>query len=118
MVKTTPQKLAEDILHRSKCAVMVGAVIADRHGIMAWGWNSVGNGYGIHAEAWTINRANHKRLEGASIYVAGVRKRTSRMVSAKPCDDCLRRIVAAGIGRVYYRDKDGEWRMFTVGGVR
>lgn len=111
MRKTTPQALAEDIMHRSRCRVRVGAVIADRHGIFAWSWNHEGMGNGMHAEHGAINRANPRRLEGASIYVAGFRNASRNPVCARPCEDCMKRIVAAGIKRVYYRDKSGEWKM-------
>ena len=108
---STPQQLAEDILHRSNCAVMVGAVIADRHGIFSWGWNHCGDGHGQHAEEYAINRANHKRLRGASIYVAGERKRSKRIVGTFPCVNCGERIVSVGIKRIYWRTSDGTWAM-------
>lgn len=114
---STPQELAVDIMGRSKCAVQVGAVVADRHGIFSWGWNYDGpNGMGLHAEEHAINRANHRRCEGASIYVAGQRKRNWRKVEAKPCDNCMQRIVASGIKRVYWRGKDGNWKMIYTKG--
>ena len=107
---TDPQLLAEDILHRSHCAVQVGAVIADRHGIFSWAWNHVGDGRGLHAEQFAIQRANPKRLNGSSIYVAGQRRRNGRIVLAMPCKDCLYSIYMHDIKRIYWRDPSGGWQ--------
>lgn len=103
-----PRQLAIDLLNRSECAVQVAAVIADRHGIFSWGWNSVGTGLGEHAEAAAIRRANKKRLSGATIYVAGRRKKSRNPVLSKPCEHCEAIIRAWGV--VFsYRDNEGEW---------
>ena len=60
-----PRQLAVDLLPRSTCLVQVAAVIADKRGIFSWGWNSSGvTGYGEHAEAAAIRRANKRRLRG------------------------------------------------------
>jgi deoxycytidylate deaminase len=102
-----PRELAEEILKRSICNVQVGAVIADSHGIFAWGWNSVGSGMGIHAEIHALSRANRKRLPGATIYVAAQRARNQKIVTAKPCPEC-----AVAIPRntfIRYRDENGDW---------
>lgn len=104
-----PRELTVDLLPRSPCAVQVAAVIADRHGIFSWGWNSSGSGLGEHAEAAAIRRANRKRLRGATIYVASVRKRNAKMVLSAPCVACMRRIVGARIGAICYRDAEGVW---------
>lgn len=112
--ETTPQKLAIDIQGRSRCAVMVGAVIADRHGIFAWGWNHEGLGTGMHAEHHAINRANRRRMEGASIYVAGLRRRNHKIVNSRPCEGCLKLIREAGISRIYWMDDTGNWSMERV----
>lgn len=103
------KQLAEDILERSTCAVQVGAVIMDRQGrIVSWGWNSPGNGYGFCAEEHAVVRANTKRLRGATIYVAGERKRNRRFVLSKPCERCQQILNAFDL-RAFWRDKNGEW---------
>lgn len=108
----TPQELAEDILHRSTCRVKVGSVLVDRKGsIMSWGWNHAGNGFGCHAEVHAINRCNPKRLEGASIYVAGIRSKTGQWVPSIPCEDCHRMILGSGIRRVFFRDRTGWYSL-------
>ena len=104
-----PRELAEILLNRSICSVQVAAVIADRHGILAWGWNFVGGGYGKHAETHAISRANRKRLEGATIYVASQRKRNGKMVTSKPCQNCQNSINLNEIAHVCWRDADGRW---------
>ena len=105
-----PRELAIDLLARSTCTVQVAAVLADSSGIFSWGHNHVGfDGMGQHAEAEAIRRANRKRLRGATIYVAAVRKRNQKIVSACPCEDCYLRIAAAGVKKIYYRGASGEW---------
>jgi deoxycytidylate deaminase len=87
--------------------VQVGASIADPTGrILAWGWNSVGDGYGEHAEASAIRRANKRRLEGAAIYVAAKR---SKVITARPCEACRALIERWGISEVHWRDGEGLW---------
>ena len=107
-----PRKLVIDLLPRSICLVKVAAVIADRKGrILSWGWNSVGaTGLGEHAEAAAIRRANRKRLEGATIYVAGEWRDRGKVVTAKPCWNCQRYVDCYGLD-VVYRDRDGKWVM-------
>jgi deoxycytidylate deaminase len=104
-----PRQLAIDLLPRSTCSVQVAAVISDRHGIFAWGWNSVGNGFGEHAEAAAIRRANKKRLKGADIYVASMRNRNKKTICSCPCPECYSLIDNLGIDMVYFRDADGKW---------
>lgn len=99
-----PRELAIDLLPRSICAVQVAAVLADGHGIFAWGWNSVGNGLGEHAEAAAIRRANKKRLKGATIYIASQRKRNKKAICSKPCPSCWGVIEATLIGKVVWRE--------------
>jgi deoxycytidylate deaminase len=103
-----PTELAESILKRSVCAVQVGAVIEDEYGIQSWGWNSPGSGFGMHAEEHAIRRGNRQRMHGSVIYVAAVRKKSGRVVFAKPCVSCQRLIDNLSM-TVRYRDKDGEW---------
>jgi deoxycytidylate deaminase len=100
--------LAVDILGRSTCSVQVGAAIADKHGIFSWGWNSVGSGYGIHAEAHAISRANKRRLRGATIFVASKRTRSQKAITSKPCAECQRLIDKWEL-QVAWRDNDGGW---------
>ncbi len=102
--------LAIDILTRSPCSVQVGAAIEDGNGIFSWGWNSEGfDGYGLHAEAHAIRRANKRRLVGATIYVASLRKRNTKVVISKPCPACQQLIQKWQL-RVVWRDSDGEWK--------
>lgn len=104
-----PKELAEAILSRSVCCVMVGAVIADGWGIHSWGWNGMGSdGYGMHAEAHAISRANPRRLKGSTVYVAALRKRNGKPVGCKPCPGCAKLLKACGLS-VRYRDGKGVW---------
>jgi len=112
-----PRELAETILNRSICNVQVGAVVEDYHGIMSWGWNNPGEGFGKHAECHCLDRANPWRLHNTwcSLYVAAQRKRNSKPVLARPCEDCWLRIKRyTGITEVWYRDPSGLWVRETV----
>ena len=105
-----PRELAETLLNRSTCSVMVAACIEDKFGIHSWGWNSAGySGYGMHAEAHAIVRANKPRLYGSTIYVASIRKRNGNPVIAKPCVNC-QKLLDKYMITVKYRDKDGLWK--------
>lgn len=76
---------------RSQHKVSVAAVLSDNYGIFAWGWNNPGrNGNGEHAEEAVFRRANKKRLQGAILTVAGIRRRRGKFfkfVFAKPCNE-------------------------------
>jgi deoxycytidylate deaminase len=112
MTKPSPQSLALDLLSRSSCSVQVAAVIFDKHGIFSWGWNHLGSsGLGEHAEIHAIKRANKRRLEGASIAVAGrrVRKLWNTVVPSMPCEACGRRLAKVGIREVWIQDRKGKW---------
>lgn len=105
----SPEELAVDLLHRSTCAVQVAAVIADKRGIFAWGVNNAGQGFGQHAEAHAISRANRSRFAAAAIFVAAIRPRRSGgvLVTARPCLACQR--ILKSLGSIYYRSKEGLW---------
>ena len=102
-----PAELALALLNRSQCSVQVAAVLVDSWGIFAWGINHAGNGFGEHAEAHCLRRANRSRLEGATMFVAARRKRNGRAVTARPCDACQRLVRACH--RVIWRDSRGVW---------
>lgn len=116
----TPEDLALDISSRSICNVQMGAVLADKHGIFSWGWNHTSlwappnqRGESIHAEVHAIRRANPKRMRGATIYIAGVRKSSGNTVEANPCPDCFVLIKAVGIKKIVYLDKN-KWERRSV----
>ena len=104
-------QLVIDLIPRSICAVQVAAAICDRHGIVSWGWNSVGDGFGEHAEMAAIRRANRRRLPGSTIYVASTRLRNGKSVTARPCNECAALLSANGIYRVVWRDPSDSWRL-------
>ena len=105
----TPQELAVDLLNRSVCSVAVAAVLADRRGIFSWGWNSSGpTGYGEHAECHCFRRANKARISEATMYVAAVRARNWKPITARPCPRC--QSVIRKCNKVLWRDANGLWR--------
>lgn len=105
-----PRELAIAMISRSRCAVQVGAVLADRMGIFAWGANHIGfDGMGCHAEEECFRRANRKRVAGATLYVAAVRRRNGKVITARPCERCQQ--IVRKCGMVVWRDADGRWVM-------
>ena len=106
-----PSEIVEGLLKRSICHVQVAAILSDKWGIYAWGWNHMGlQGQGEHAEAMCLRRANRSRLPNSTLWVASVRARNGKVVSARPCEDCQR--LLKSIGSVVYRDSDGIWKEF------
>lgn len=79
-----PQELAGIILKRSRASVRVGAVIWDRWGIFAWGWNHEQDGKGLCAERHAILRANPRRFKNATISVEGRRKKVGSLFLRNP----------------------------------
>ena len=105
-----PRELAVLILKRSICAVQVGACLADKWGIYVWGHNHIGfDGLGQHAEAECLRKANWRRLEGSTLYVAAVRRRNAKPINARPCSACQR--LVARVGQVVWRGSDGSWHL-------
>lgn len=106
----SPEEVAESLLNRSSCSVQVAAILVDKWGIFAWGWNSMGpDGRGQHAEDHCLKRANKSRLANAIMYVCARRTRNKKIVTAKPCEQCQPKL--KNIGTVCYRDKDGMWNI-------
>lgn len=103
-----------DLTGRSICDVKVAAVISDSHGIFAWGWNNIGfDGFGMHAEAHAIHRANRARLRNAVITVAG---RRGKWLNSKPCEACQALIDKWGLRAEWF---DGEvWHVLDSSNVR
>ncbi|TSC62318.1 MAG: hypothetical protein G01um101448_286 [Parcubacteria group bacterium Gr01-1014_48] len=97
----------------------MAAVISDKYGIFSWGWNHPGpKSEGIHAEKHALMRANRKRLKGAKLTIAGMRKKSKNKVLSRPCDDeewsCLALACKAGIGIIEYHTKNGEWTKIVL----
>jgi pyrimidine deaminase RibD-like protein len=80
-----PSALAMDLLERSSCNVQVAAILSDKRGIFAWGWNHCVINGGKHAEFSAIEGANKKRLKGATLTVIAKRKKNKSIICAKPC---------------------------------
>lgn len=105
-------ELARIISQRSICNVKVGAIIYDKHGVFAWGWNSSGSGYGLCAERHAISRANRKRLVGATILTVSMRR--AKQICSTPCIKCSLAIKKAGIAKVIYASLNGEWLTYKI----
>ena len=101
--------------------VTIGAVISKGGKVISVGHNQkkthpLTNTYSLHAEAAAIiGRRYHKEdLSGCSIWV--YRERTSGEPGmSKPCDDCMRLIVASGIKKVYYTTNSAPfWERINI----
>lgn len=104
-----PRVVVKRLLKRSTCAVQVAAVLSDKKGVFAWGINHMGpHGFGECAEIHALKRANHKRVAGAVLWVAGRRAKSGNRVNARPCAAC--QPVVKQCLYVMYRDKQGVWR--------
>ncbi len=101
--------LARGFCRRPPCQVQVAAVLVDRRGILAWGWNHCGDGYRMHAKVHALRRANPRRLRGATLVVFGLRKKNGHPVLSRPCEDCEAMILRAGIRRVEYHTRNSGW---------
>ena len=112
-LKVCRRELALDLTSRSTCTVRMAAVLSDRSGrIFSYGWNSVWDGWGLHAEEHAIRRANPRRLEGSRITIAGRRR---GLVRSFPClDRCLPRLIRMGIQKIEWLDKDGTWQEWDL----
>ena len=100
-IQLTPLELACDLTRRSIVRVRMAAVLYDRRGIFAWGWNYSNGRFGVHAEVAAMERSNPKRLKGANIAVAGFRKHGIE-VTSRPCKDCWEGLYVAGVKQVTY----------------
>ena len=120
-----PRELAVDLLNRSSCEVQVAAVLWDSHGIFSWGWNHERNGNeGEHAEEHAVKRANPKRLRGARLTVAARRRKSRRIIFARPCvkerrdapwaRPCLEICRSVGLRLVEFTTKSGGWETLNL----
>jgi deoxycytidylate deaminase len=108
-INDCPMLISSTILGRSICSVQVGACLVDSKGrVLEVGWNSVGMGYGEHAEEACLRRARNRK-DGYMLYVAARRKKSGNVLTARPCLDCQGRLKK--LGRVMFRDGDSMWRM-------
>lgn len=63
----------------------------------------------IHAEHAAIGRAWRNSIEGCTIVVVRVR-RNGKLGMARPCPNCMERLIDAGIRKIIYSDFDGNMR--------
>jgi deoxycytidylate deaminase len=69
------------------------------------------SGDGCHAEQHAIMRGNKQRLPGSTIYVAAQWRKHSKVVTAKPCEDCRNLLTAYRVIDIWYRNSNGIWCM-------
>jgi len=62
----------------------------------------------VHAEQNAIINADPVKMEGATIYIAGVNTADGSIASGEPCKLCRRMIQNAKIAKVVFQDADGN----------
>ena len=109
-----PKQVLEKLLDRSRCQVQVAALLMDKVGIFAWGWNSEGQtGLGEHAEMAAMRRCNFHRVPKAVMWIAARRKKSQNPVNSRPCGACWPAVSRCAY--VVYRNKAGEWKIIRNG---
>jgi len=97
-----------------------GAILAKRGHLCTYGWNKnkthpaavVYYSKCIHAELAAIIQLDNKDLSGLDIYVARImRSKGEPLGMSRPCRVCMRMLTMAGIRRIYFTNKQGEWAM-------
>ena len=97
-----------------------GAVLARRGVLVARGWNKnkthpaavVYYSNCIHAELAAIIGVNKSDLPSMDIYVARImRSKDEPLGMSRPCQQCMVMIREAGLKRIYYTNRDGNWEM-------
>lgn len=101
-------KVAERSTHKR---YMMGCVIVQRDEIIAKGFQHSGTWrmrelFSMHAELHALFNLRHKRgqLRGATIYVAGIARKSGNFVPAIPCICCATALIHANILLVHYTD--------------
>ena len=62
----------------------------------------------VHAEQNAIINADPVKMEGTTIYIAGINVADGSIASGEPCKLCRRMIKNAKIARVVYQNESGE----------
>lgn len=113
-------ELAKDLSGRSVIKIKVGAVIYDKNGILFWGWNNPGNGFGDHAEHMAVRRYLRSYRTGthSALCVAVYSSRKGRTITSKPCKNCQEILKLAGVKEMSYWLKLTDNKDFYLVGMR
>ncbi len=69
----------------------------------------------VHAEANAIISASRERMIDSSLYLSGREVETGKYIkNSNSCSMCKRMIINAGIGTVFIRDSENEYRKIMV----
>lgn len=85
------------------------AMVLNGSNTISIGWNHSS----VHAEHAAINRAWRTGTAGATMVVIRIRKDGSVGMS-RPCEQCVIRLINAGIKKVVYSDNDGSLKAFKL----
>lgn len=106
---------ATDLAKLSSSKFRHGAIIVKSGRVLAVGINRDTNhpdivtdpltGSSIHAEVAALKACKKSDLKGATIYIARVGKMGQQAMS-KPCINCQKALIEAGIDRVYFTIND------------
>ena len=113
--RRVPRELAVDLLDRSTFKIQHAAVLSDKRGPFAWGWNHPISDFTEHAEKHAMERANPKRVAGSCLTVAGRKKNNGNWVYSKPCaKKCLPLAAHFGVRWLEFINKQGEWEIWRL----
>jgi len=111
---------AVTIAHNSTQPCRHGAIIARRKELISTGWNKDKTHPAavhyfskcIHAELAALISANKEDLIGNDIYVARVMRSPGEPLGmSRPCPQCMKMLINAGIKKAYYTNRTGSWSM-------
>lgn len=111
-------KVAHDSTYRWKH----GAVVAKGNKVLGFAPNKFRNAPAVdehnvsdHAERATLRELLKSRddLRGCTIYIARINKSGKTMMS-RPCEDCMKAIVEAGIKEIVYTNELGSYSVERV----
>jgi hypothetical protein len=122
--------LALDLLSKSMCKQQHGAVLFKGNEILGYGWNRMivtddGCESGIHAERVVLQGLRRKTTYGATLVVAGRRKKSGRFLLSRPCekrkpwkntlgDPCMCLVRSCGIRFIEYTLPGGGWEVVDM----
>ena len=110
-------EIAKKTSKKSNCKTKLGAVLVRGSRVLAVAANTEGSSgkgeylYSRHAEASLFTGRRKFKSEPATVYVFRAHARTNKSLLSKPCGKCQRRMVKAGVTKVFYTTEDGWGEM-------
>jgi deoxycytidylate deaminase len=109
------------VAQRSKYRWQHGAVVAKGNKVIGFAPNKFRNSpsidennVSVHAEAAVIKELlkNHPDLKNTTIYIARIAK--AGIAMSRPCADCMKLIISAGIKEIVYTNEIGGYSVEQI----